>query len=101
MKDRFDWEAIERELFESAEELWHDRVRAASFRRMADRIASLILYSDMPPIDIEIEIRSFRAAVLEDFPDRRELFEAIYVGRFKRMWEQFRPDERPLFPDES
>jgi hypothetical protein len=87
MKDRFDWEAIERELFESAEELWHDRVRAASFRRMADRIA--------------IEIRSFRAAVLEDFPDRRELFEAIYVGRFKRMWEQFRPDERPLFPDES
>ena len=101
MRDRFDWDGIERELFESAEERWHDRVRAASFRRRADRIASLILHSDMPPIDIEIEIRSFRAAVLEEFHDRPELFEAIYIGRFRRMWEQFRPEQRPLFQDES
>jgi hypothetical protein len=101
MKDGFDWDSIERELFESADERWHDSVRATTYRRRADRIASLILHSDMPPIDIEIEIRSFRAAVLEEFPDRVELFEAIYMSRFRRMWEQFRPDERPLFPDES
>ena len=101
MKDGFDWDAIERELFESADERWLDSERAAGYRRRADRIASLILHSDMPPIDIEIEIRSFRGAVLEEFPDRVELFEAVYMGRFRRMWEQFRSDERPLFPDES
>ena len=100
VEEDLDWEGIERELFESAEERWIDESRAASYRRAADRIASLILHSDMPPIDIEIEIQSFRASVLEDFPDRQELFEAIYVSRFKRMWEQFRRDERPLFPDE-
>ncbi len=101
MKDDLDWEGIERELFESADEKWRDSDRAASYRRTADRIASLILHSDMPPLDIEIEIRSFRTAVLKEFPERGELFEAIYTSRFKRMWEQFRPEERPLFPDES
>ncbi|MCK4349634.1 MAG: hypothetical protein KAX13_02185, partial [Candidatus Krumholzibacteria bacterium] len=49
MKDGFDWDSIERELFESADERWLDSVRAAKCRRRADRIASLILHSDMPP----------------------------------------------------
>jgi hypothetical protein len=98
MKDGSDWENLERELFESAYEQWRDGARAGSYRLRADRIASLILHSDMPRIDIEIEIASFRRMVVEEFPEREELFDAVYVGRFKRMWEQFRPDEEPLSP---
>jgi hypothetical protein len=101
MKDNIDWDSIERELFRSADAKMIDSARAESIRRRADRIASLILHSDMPRIDIQIEIRSFRDEVLEEFPERGELFEAIYTSRFKRMWEQFRPGERSLFPDKS
>jgi len=90
-------EAIEREIFESAGIRFADGRRAEAFRLSSDRIVSLILHSDMPRIDIEIEIGSFREAVLAEFPDRGELFEAIYLERFKRIWNQFRPDEGYLF----
>ena len=88
---------IEREIFESAERRFADGRRADAFRRSADRIASLILHSDMPRVDIEIKIRSFRQEVLAEFPDRGELFDAIYLARFKRFWSQFRPGEGSLF----
>ena len=58
---------------------------------------SLILHSDMPAIDIEIQIESFRAEVLAEFPDGGELFDAIYLSRFKRIWSQFRSGEEDLF----
>ena len=74
-----------------------DGRRADEFRRTADRIVSLILYSDMPAIDIEIEIESFRKDVLAEFPDGGELFDAIYLGRFMRIWSQFRAGDRGLF----
>jgi len=51
----------------------------------------------MPAIDIEIRIESFRAEVLSEFPDGGELFDAIYLSRFKRLWSQFRSDEEGLF----
>lgn len=51
----------------------------------------------MPRIDIEIEIESFRKDVMMGFPDRGELFDAIYLSRFKRLWSQFRRDEGDLF----
>lgn len=89
--------AIEREIFESAGRRFADGRRADAFRRSADRIASLILHSDMPRIDIEIEVRSFREDVLAEFPDRGELFDAIYLARFKRFWSQFRPGDGSLF----
>ena len=91
------WDRLEREVFASADERWRDRTRCESYRKRGDRIALLILHSDMPAVDIEIEIASFRALVLDDFPLSGELFEAIYGNRFKRLWEQFRPGKGPLF----
>ncbi len=93
-----DWEALERELFESAG-IEIDRRRARGIRTEADRIVSMILDAGMPRIDIEIAIRSFRSRVLEEFPGREELFDALYRGRFRRIWEQFRQVEGELFED--
>jgi hypothetical protein len=59
-------------------------------RRAADRISSLILYSDYPWVDIAIEIEKLREMVAEEFPDKMELFEHLYVSRFERLWEQWR-----------
>jgi hypothetical protein len=94
-----DWGVLEKEIFGAVdrrqrEEDWE---RMQRIRRQADRIVSLILYSDMPRVDIEIQISTFRRSVLEQFPDKQELFDAIYIGRFRRLWDQFKPDEDPLF----
>ena len=97
---RDSWED-EREIFDSAAERFADGGRAEAFRLSADRIATLILHSDMPRIDVEIQIESFREEVLAEFPDRGELFEAIYLARFKRLWEQFRSGEGELFGYET
>lgn len=94
------WED-EREIFESAAERFADGRRAEALRRSSDRIVSLILHSDMPRIDVEIEIESFREEVLAEFPDREELFDAIYLARFERIWSQFRRGEGNLFDYEG
>lgn len=97
-----DWEALEREVFGAAEthERARDRQQAAAFRREADRIVSLILLSDMPRVDVEIAIRAFRGRVLAAFPEKEELFAAIYLGRFRRLWRQFRDPEGTLLSEE-
>jgi hypothetical protein len=59
-------------------------------QRMADRVCVLILSSDLPAIDIEIEKNKVRERCLELYPDRGELYEMIYASRFDRLWEQFR-----------
>ena len=51
---------------------------------------SLILSSDLPAIDIEIEKSKVRERCLELYPDREELYEMVYESRFQRLWEQFR-----------
>jgi len=59
-------------------------------RRAADRVCSLILRSDYPEIDIEIEKSKVRQLAEELFPDRMDLYEMVYGSRFRRLWEQFR-----------
>ena len=63
---------------------------AEVLRRRADRIASLIVASDYPDVDIDIEIRKLRRWCAEQLPDRLDLFEMVYVSRFRRLREQFR-----------
>jgi hypothetical protein len=89
-----DWEGLERELFESAD-VKLDRMRMEGIMREAESIARMILDEEMPRVDIEIAIRSFRARVLEEFPDREKLFEGLYLSRFRRLWDQFRQDDGP------
>jgi len=64
-------------------------------QRMADRVCVLILSSDLPAIDVEIEKAKVRERCLELYPDREWLYDMIYESRFDRLWEQFRhePDE--------
>lgn len=57
--------------------------------RHADRITSLILYSDLPDVDIDIAIAALRRRCEELMPDRIHLFEWLYASRFKRLREQF------------
>ncbi|MGA2063053.1 MAG: hypothetical protein ABSG67_21485 [Thermoguttaceae bacterium] len=62
-------------------------------QRLADRVCVLILSSDLPAIDIEIEKNKVREHCLELYPDQEQLYEMIYESRFQRLWDQFREEE--------
>lgn len=64
---------------------------AEQLQRDSHRICSLILNSDLEWIDIAIEIGQMRQICEAAAPDKLELFEAIYVSRFNRLWQQWRP----------
>jgi hypothetical protein len=63
---------------------------AGDLKRKADRICFLIVASDYPDVDIDIEIRKLRKWCEKHLPERRDLFEIIYVNRFHRLRAQFR-----------
>ena len=67
-------------------------------RRESDRISALILYSDLPWIDIQIQINRMREACRAQAPERMELFEAIYTARFERLRDQWRQEDSPPHP---
>jgi len=64
--------------------------KVTEIRKMADRIASLIVSTDYPMIDIEIEKQKLQHRITELFPDKTELYDLIYKSRFSRLKEQFR-----------
>jgi len=66
----------------------------ALLQREADRIAVLILSTDLPEIDIVIQVERLRERCEELFPGRGDLFEMIYASRFERLREQFGADRR-------
>ena len=66
--------------------------RMKRLQREADRIAVLILSTDLPRIDIVIQVEKLRELCEELFPGREELFEMIYASRFERLMEQFGAD---------
>ena len=68
------------------------RALLGEFQRMADRVCVLILSSDLPAVDIEIEKNKVRERCPELYPDREQLYEMIYESRFQRLWEQFRSE---------
>ncbi len=61
-----------------------------AFQREADRISHLILMTDLPWIDILIEIEKLRHEAERLFPRKMELFEMIYVNRFERQRREWR-----------
>jgi hypothetical protein len=69
------------------------RQKMSELQRMADRVCVLILSSDLPAIDIEIEKNKVRERCLELYPDKEDLYDMIYESRFRRLWEQFRGSE--------
>lgn len=71
-------------------ELEEEKVQ--EIKRFADKIAFLIVSTDYPGIDIEIEKQKFKDRLTELFPDKAYLYELIYEPRFKRLYEQFRAE---------
>jgi len=67
-----------------------------AFQQEADEISRLILDTDLPWIDIQLQIEKLRLRAESLFPRRKELFERIYVARFNRLWEQWRSDEMQI-----
>ena len=66
------------------------REKMREIQRMANRVCVLILNTDLPAIDIEIEKNKVRERCLELYPDKEDLYDMIYESRFQRLWEQFR-----------
>ena len=66
------------------------RERMREFQRMADWVCVLILSSDLPEVDIEIEKNKVRDRCLELYPGQEQLYDMIYESRFQRLWDQFR-----------
>jgi hypothetical protein len=59
----------------------------------ADKISFLIISTDYPKIDIEIEKDRLREKINKLFPEKAHLYDLIYEPRFKRLEEQFRERE--------
>jgi len=62
------------------------------FQSKSDDISRLILNTDLPWVDISIQIAGLRREAERLFPRKLELFELVYVSRFKRLWDQWRAD---------
>lgn len=67
---------------------------AERLRLGADRICAFILYSDLDRVDIQIQANRLRELCRSGTPEKIELFDAIYAGRFERLWEQWREGTR-------
>ena len=63
---------------------------AVLLRRMADRVASMIVTSCCSDLDCALAERELRMECLSLFPDRMGLYDLIYTSRFRRLREQFR-----------
>ena len=69
-----------------------EQVRELS--RQADRICEMIVAEEASPIDIDIQQAKLRDAVARLFPDKVNLFSLLYESRFRRLWQQFREEQR-------
>ncbi len=83
-----------KETFEGLSEIRKEEdARILEIKRFADKISSLIVSTDYPKIDIEIEKEKLREKISEHSPDEIHLYDLIYEPRFKRLEEQFRRED--------
>lgn len=66
---------------------------AERLSRRAWKVANLVLHSDLPWIDIELEINEMRRIVEDERPEKLTLFEQVYAARFHRLREQWRDEK--------
>jgi hypothetical protein len=60
------------------------------FQRRIDRLCFLIVATDIPERDINIERLFLRTEAARLFPERLLFYEMLYESRFRRLLEQFR-----------
>jgi hypothetical protein len=63
---------------------------AVTLRRMADRVASMIVTSCYSDLDCALAERELRMECLRLLPRSMELYERVYTSRFRRLRDQFR-----------
>ena len=73
-----------------------EQKKANAVQKDAQQVCKMILDETCPKIDVEIAVNNLREKVKKLFPDKIETYQMIYEARFKRLWEQFRPDEGEL-----
>jgi len=66
-----------------------------AFQRKADVISRLIVNTDLPWVDILIEIEKLRREAERLFPQKTDLFDLVYVSRFERLRKQWRQPADP------
>lgn len=74
------------------DQIQRETVSLRAFQRRADDISGMIVGTDLPWVDIQIQIEQLRAEANRLFPLKKYLFDLIYVSRFKRLWAQWRGD---------
>ena len=74
------------------------RQPARYLKQRADDIASLIVASDFPAIDVALAIARLKEFCAAELPGREGLFEMVYGSRFRRLWQQWRPDSDGELP---
>ena len=60
------------------------------FQQQADAISHLIVNTDLPWVDVTIQIERLREEASRLWPQKSYLFDLIYVSRFQRLGEQWR-----------
>lgn len=58
----------------------------------------MILHMDLDWVDIEIQISQMRDFCITRLPERADLFEMVYVSRFRRLWDSWGPEGRTWLP---
>lgn len=64
-------------------------------RYMSDDICHLIVNTDLPWVDIAIQIEHFRQILHRWCPTKDEWFDRIYLARFRRLWSDWRGESPP------
>ncbi len=66
------------------------------FQRRVDRLCFLIVATDCPEKDINIERLFLRTEAARLFPEKDYLYDMIYESRFRRLVEQFRSSKHAI-----
>jgi hypothetical protein len=75
------------------ERSWDRERRAEELLRRVQRLCVLIVSTDYPLVDIQIERANLRQEAQELFPDKIDVYDRIYESRFDRLIEQFRQED--------
>ena len=76
--------------FVDREALLHEEANLRELQHLADQVSYLIVATDTPRVDVEIQRVALRRRCHELFHDKMHVFELVYESRFRRLWEQFR-----------
>jgi hypothetical protein len=75
-----------------AQQIERETNRVRAFQREANAVARLILNTDLPWVDVAIQIERLRTRAERCFPGKNRVFNLVYVSRFRRLWQQWRGD---------